>query len=265
MATIGFIGAGNMAEALIKGIIEAKVCSPGDIVISDVRAERLKQLAGQYSVMTTDSNSKLVLQVDIVVLAVKPQNMADVLGEIKSQASDKLFISIAAGVRTQKIADVLGDVAIVRVMPNTPALVGQGASALFANGKAKDILAKAESIFAAVGQVVLVDDENQLDAVTAISGSGPAYFFLFMEELIKAATDLGLSEETAKKLALQTAKGAADLAVQSDDNPSELRKKVTSPGGTTEAALKVFAENDLGKIVADAAKAADARSKELSK
>ena len=131
--------------------------------------------------------------------------------------------------------------------------------------KAKPVLAKAESIFAAVGQTVLLDDESRIDAVTAISGSGPAYFFLFMEELIKAATNLGLSEAIAKKLVLQTAKGAARLAVQSEDSPGEIRKKVTSPGGTTEAALKVFAENNLGKIIADAANAANQRSKELSK
>lgn len=264
MSTIGFIGAGNMAEALIKGIIEAKVYQPGDIVISDVRPERLKELAGKYSITVSDSNSELVSQAEIVVLAVKPQNMADVLGEIKTKAGDKLFISIAAGIRTEKIADVLGDIAIVRVMPNTPALVGQGASALFANEKAESVLSKAESIFAAVGETVLVDDESQLNAVTAISGSGPAYFFLFMEELIRVAVDLGLSLETAKKLVLQTAKGAADLAIQSSDCPEELRKKVTSPGGTTEAALKVFAENNFGKIIADAANAADERSMELS-
>ena len=264
MGTIGFIGAGNMAEAMIKGIITAKLYPPGNIVISDVRPQRLKELADKYSIMTSGSNKDLVSKADIVVLAVKPQNLAEVLDEIKAKTGDKLFISIAAGVRTEKIAGTLGDVAIVRVMPNTPALVGEGASALFANEQAKNSLAKAESIFAAVGQVVLVDDESKLDAVTAISGSGPAYFFLFMEELIKTATDLGLSENVAKKLVLQTAKGAAVLAAQSEDSPEELRKKVTSPGGTTEAALKVFAENDFGKIIANAVNAADKRSKELS-
>jgi pyrroline-5-carboxylate reductase len=194
--------------------------------------------------------------------------MAEALESIKSAISGKkLVISIAAGVRTANIASVLGNVPIVRAMPNTPALIGEGASALFANAKAKPKLAAAKSIFSAVGQVVVVENEKLIDAVTAISGSGPAYYFLFMEHLIKAAAKLGLRGDLAKNLVLQTAKGAALLAVDADkknEDVSELRRKVTSRGGTTEAALKIFEQKGIGNIIADAAEAAFKRSQKLS-
>jgi pyrroline-5-carboxylate reductase len=176
-------------------------------------------------------------------------------------------ISIAAGVKVEKITGSLDDVAVVRVMPNTPALLGEGASALFANNKAKSRLEEALKIFSAVGKAVVVDDEGLIDAVTAVSGSGPAYYFLLMEEMTKAGIELGLPEEVSKDLVLQTAKGAALLATERDkegESPAELRRKVTSPGGTTEAALKVFAEGDFGPLVQAALKRACERSKELS-
>jgi pyrroline-5-carboxylate reductase len=179
----------------------------------------------------------------------------------------RLFISIAAGEKVAKIAGVLGDVPVVRVMPNTPALVGEGASALFANERAKPLLDKALSIFSAVGKAVIVREEGLIDAVTAVSGSGPAYFFLLMEAMIEAAVALGLSSEVAKDLVLQTAKGAGLLAVEADKNsesPAVLRRKVTSPHGTTEAALKVFAAGNFHSLVADALTAARDRSRELS-
>ncbi len=152
-------------------------------------------------------------------------------------------------------------------MPNTPALIGEGASALFANDKAKPMIERAKVIFSAVGETVIIEDEDLMDAVTAVSGSGPAYYFLLTEEMIKAAVDLGLSEDVAKNLVLQTAKGAALLAASADaqgENPAKLRQKVTSPGGTTEAALKVFAEGRFGPLVGSAIKKARDRGRELS-
>jgi len=159
-------------------------------------------------------------------------------------------------------------IAIIRVMPNTPALIGQGASALFANEPAKPMLEKAVEIFSAVGKTVVVDDEDLIDAVTALSGSGPAYYFLLMEEMIKAGVRLGLTEDVAKDLVLQTAKGAGQLAVEADKNgesPEALRQKVTSPGGTTEAAIKVFKEGKISELISAAINRAYERSRELSK
>lgn len=268
METTGFLGGGNMAEALIRGIIAAGVCKPENIFVSDIRAERLEYLAGQYGVQKANDNGELAAKVDILVLSVKPQNMTEALESIKGVFNpEALVISIAAGIKVASIAAALGDVAIVRVMPNTPALIGEGASALFANEKARAVLKKAETIFSSVGMAVIVDDEDLIDAVTAVSGSGPAYYFLLMEEMIKAASQLGLPEDVAKDLVLQTAKGAALLAASADERgetAGQLRQKVTSPGGTTEAALKVLAEGKFGPLVAEAIKRARDRSQELS-
>jgi pyrroline-5-carboxylate reductase len=268
MGTIGFIGSGNMAEALIKGIITAGLYKPANIFISDIRPERLKQLTKKYKVKPAKDNSELAGKADIIVLSVKPQSMTEALKSIKNAIRGrKLVISIAAGVKTSRIADILGDVAIIRAMPNTPALIGEGASALFANTKAKPMLEEAKSIFSAVGKTVVIEDEDLIDAVTAVSGSGPAYYFLLMEEMIKAAVELGLPKTVAKDLVLQTAKGAGLLAVEADktgESPAELRRKVTSPGGTTEAALKVLAEGKFGPLIEAAVKKARDRSRELS-
>jgi pyrroline-5-carboxylate reductase len=268
MERIGFVGSGNMAEALIKGIVKAGVYKPENIFISDIRPERLASLAKNYGIQKADSNVALAAKVDILVLSVKPQNMTEALQSVKDTVgADILIISIAAGIKVANIAAVLGDTAIVRVMPNTPALIGEGASALFANDKAKPMLEKAKSIFSAVGKTVVVDDEGLIDAVTAVSGSGPAYYFLLMEEMIKTACELELPDDVAKDLVLQTAKGAALLAVKANKNgesPAQLRQKVTSPGGTTEAALKVLAEGKFGPLIEAAIKKACDRSKELS-
>lgn len=268
MSTIGFIGGGNMAEALIKGVIESGVYKPENIIVSDIRVERLNYIAEKYNITITEDNGELAEKADLIVLSVKPQNMSEVLEEIKGNVNkETLVISIAAGVRTQKIANLLGEMAIVRVMPNTPALIGKGTSALFANTKGQSRLDEAEKIFSAVGSCFFVADEGLMDAVTAVSGSGPAYYFLLTEEMIKAAVELGFDDETAKKLVLQTALGAASLAVEADkdgQSPADLREKVTSVGGTTEAALKVFKEAGFETIVADAVKRARDRSRELS-
>jgi len=268
MNTIGFIGSGNMAEALIRGILTAGIYEPQNICLSDIRPERLQELAGRYGVVLRDSNSAVVEHAQTVVLSIKPQVMTEALQSIRDvPTAGRLFISIAAGVKVAKIAAALGDVPIIRVMPNTPALVGAGASALFANDQAEPLLPKALSIFAAVGKAVVVQDEDLIDAVTAVSGSGPAYFFLLMEAMVDAGIALGLPADVAKDLVLQTAKGAGLLAVEADKNgesPAVLRRKVTSPHGTTEAALRVFTARDFPKLVGDALTAARDRSRELS-
>lgn len=268
MSILGFIGSGNMAEALIKGVIGGKVCEAGDILVSDVRAERLDYLSKKFGVVAAGSNAELAGKADVLVLSVKPQDMNGVLEEIKGGVkSGTLVVSIAAGIKTANITKFLGEVPIIRVMPNTPALVGEGASALFANGLASNRLDEAKQIFSAVGRAVVVEEEGLIDAVTAVSGSGPAYFFLVMEEMIKAAEQLGLSPDIAKELVLQTAKGAAELAVQADKDghgPAELRKRVTSPSGTTEAALKVLTDGQFGPLFQKAIKRAAERSIELS-
>lgn len=268
MDMIGFLGGGNMAEALIKGVTAAKVYPPENIIVSDIREDRLDFLANQYRIEIAKTNAELAQKVDILILSVKPQNMKEALKSIKpSLQPDTLIISIAAGIKVEDISAILGQIAIIRVMPNTPALIGQGASALYANDRAKPILRKAETIFASVGIAVFVDDEDLIDAVTAVSGSGPAYYFLLIEEMIKAATQLGLSEDIATKLVLQTAKGASLLAAEADkkgQSPAELRKNVTSPGGTTEAAIKSLSDANFAQIIDDAIKKARDRSRELS-
>jgi len=269
VSTIGFIGGGNMAEALIKGIVAAGIYAPENVLVSDIRDDRLEFLADIYGITVAESNSQVATGAETVVMSVKPQMMIEVLESVKDAiGSDRLAVSIAAGITVANIAAVLGEVAIIRVMPNTPALIGQGASALYANERAKPQLEKALSVFSSVGKAVVVDEENLIDAVTAVSGSGPAYFFLLMEEMIRAGVELGLNEAVAKDLVLQTAKGAGLLAAEADKNgesPAELRRKVTSPGGTTEAAIKVFNEGKMGELVSAAITRARDRGRELSK
>jgi pyrroline-5-carboxylate reductase len=268
MAKIGFIGAGNMAEAIIKGVIDAKLYKAKDIAVSDIRADMLALICNKYKVASVATNRELAKAVDILVLSVKPQNMAQVLSEIKGAVGKNLLIvSIAAGITTGRIQKILGDVVVIRVMPNTGALIGQGAAAIYATGQAAARLKDVERIFSAVGVAVTVDDEKLLDVVTAVSGSGPAYFFLLMEEMIKSAQELGLEKQLAEKLVLATAKGAGLLAVEAagkNQSPETLRKIVTSPGGTTEAAMKVFSKCDFEKMVHDALTAAADRSRGLS-
>jgi len=268
MPTIGFIGTGNMAEALIKGIIAGGVYEPADVLISDIRADRLDWLARQYEVTCAGDNAELAGKADTIVLSVKPQIMGEALDAIKDVVTtSKLVISVAAGIKIACITDALGDLPVVRVMPNTPALIAQGASGLCPNEQAAPMLETVKSIFESVGKVVVVDNEDLIDSVTAVSGSGPAYYFLLMEKMIEAGVELGLSPDLAKDLVLQTAKGAAMLALEADaagETPAQLRSKVTSPGGTTEAALKVFADGKMPEtIVAGVTRARD-RARELS-
>jgi len=269
MDSIGFIGGGNMAEALIKGVTQAGLCKARDILVSDIRAERLAALTEQYSITAAEKNSEVATKAGILLICVKPQNITQALESIREAVKkDTLVISIAAGVKIANISNILGALPIVRVMPNTPALIGEGASALFANQKAVPMLDKALQIFEAVGKAVVLEDEDLMDAVTAISGSGPAYYFRITQALIEAAVELALPQDIAKELVLQTAKGAALLAAEADkkgETAAQLRQKVTSPGGTTEAAMQVFEQdNKFDILLRDATRAARDRSRRLS-
>jgi len=265
---IGFIGGGNMASSLIKGLI-ASGQAAHSIWVSDINSEVLSALTGSLGVNSTANNDELVNAVDVVVLAVKPQGLADVAKSIAPLVQQKqpLIVSIAAGISQLSLQGWLGsDVAIVRCMPNTPALVLTGATALHANNQVtiehKDL---AENILRAVGLALWVDQESELDAVTAVSGSGPAYYFLLMEAMEKAALELGLSEQTARLLVQQTAFGAAKIALESDESPAQLRRRVTSPGGTTQRAIETFENGGFSELVAKALHAARDRSIEMSK
>ncbi len=266
--TIGFIGAGNMASALAGGMIANG--SPADkIILSDISDQQLAKLENKLKVCTTNDNENLIRQSDILVLAVKPQVLQRVVAPLQKtlQESRPLIISIAAGITVDSINQWSGEgLAIIRCMPNTPALVKLGASGLYANEQvSQEQKSQAQSILEAVGLVEWLESESQIDAVTALSGSGPAYYFLMIEAMIKAGVELGLSESTAKTLTIQTALGAATMAQLSDVDVDELRRRVTSPNGTTDAALKCFGEHKYLNIVKQAMNAANTRSIELAK
>lgn len=265
--TIGFIGGGNMAYSLIGGLI-ADGYQPSAIKVADTDEHQRQFVTSSYHVQTTASNQDVFAASDIVVLAVKPQVMRTVASEIGPVVHDKscLVISIAAGVSTDHLSKWLGgDIAIVRAMPNIAVLVKCGATALYANPQVSDDQrSQAESIMRAVGLTLWLDDESRMDAVTALSGSGPAYLFLVIEVLENAAIKLGLSQETAHLLALQTAFGAAKMALESSDDCKTLRARVTSPGGTTEQAVKVLQHGGIQALFDQALEAAHHRASELS-
>lgn len=257
-----------MATSLIGGLI-ADGRDPASIYVTDPDFAKLETLAERYRVQTSSDNDEAVRLASTVVFAVKPQMMASVIESLAAaaQAHRPMFVSIAAGVREPDIRRWLGfDAAIVRSMPNTPALVGSGATALFANShvteEQRDL---AESVLRAVGLTVWVDDEDLLDAVTALSGSGPAYFFLVMEAMERAAVALGLGKDDARMLTIQTAFGAAKMALESSDAPATLRARVTSPGGTTERALDALITGGIEHLIHEALEAAHHRSVELGR
>ena len=256
-----------MATALIKGLL-AKGYPCSKIWASDPNAEQLEKLKNDTSINVSTDNPIVIGEADIVVLAVKPQLVEKVLQPLQNALNAKtvLLISIAAGISIKTLESFSSkSQAIVRCMPNTPALVEAGASALYANSCAtEDQRQQAQSILSAVGLVCWLQNESDIDTVTALSGSGPAYFFLFIEALQAAAIAQGLDPAIANKLALQTAFGAAKLALSGDGDVAELRRKVTSPGGTTEAALTQFEKDDFSNIIARAVAKAKARSEELA-
>ena len=266
--TISFIGGGNMAASLIGGLI-ADGRDPASIYVSDVDTAKRETLAEAFRVQTSSDNEEAVSLASAVVFAVKPQVMAQVVKgvAVAGKAHRPLFVSVAAGVREADILRWLGfDAAIVRSMPNTPALVGSGATALFANAfTTSEQQSLAESVLRAVGLTLWVDDEDLLDAVTALSGSGPAYFFLLMESMERAGIALGLSKDHARVLTIQTAFGAAKMALESSDAPATLRTRVASPGGTTERALDTLMAGGMEHLIHEALHAAHDRSVELGK
>ena len=262
---IAFIGGGNMGEAILAALLEKKLAVAKDICVSDVNRERLDYLKKQYNVAVAGSNKEAVIGKDVIVLAVKPQTLSEVLPDLKTNLkSTQLILSIIAGVTIGKIGQGLAHRRIVRSMPNTPARIGCGAAGWTATAEVtKEQKESARAILGAMGTEIYFDDEKYLDMVTAVSGSGPAYFFLLAECLIEAAVSIGLSRKDAETLVSQTMLGAANLLTQSGRPPAELRRSVTSKGGTTEAALTVFADGGFAGLVAEAVKAAHKRAKEL--
>lgn len=257
-----------MASSIVGGLI-ASGHPPSAITASDPYPASLDSLKAATSIATYSDNAEAVKNADVVILAVKPQVMADATASIASavQTNSALVLSIAAGVTVAAMEARLGtDAAIVRCMPNTPALLGEGASGLYAN---KNVTAKqqdyAEQILSAVGITCWVNEESALDAITALSGSGPAYFFLFTEAMIDAGVSLGLEREVASKLALQTGLGAARMGIESDVDLAELRKRVTSPAGTTEKAIESFEANHLRDTITKAMQAAAQRAEEMAR
>lgn len=260
-----FVGAGHMAEAIAGGMVNAEFCAPEKIVLTDIRADRLADLASSLGVSTSTDNS-VVHDAEIVVLAVKPQVMDEVLDEIAPiLCRETLVISIAAGITTAGIEAALGEgVRVVRVMPNTPALIGQGASGLAGGAQADEAdMDVAEAILGCVGVTARVE-EKDLDAVTALSGSGPAYVFYLLEAMLEAAGEMGLEPDAARTLAMQTVEGAARLMKDTGEEAAVLRANVTSKGGTTFAAMSSLDESGVKKAVMNALQAAKTRSVELS-
>ena len=267
MKKIAFIGAGNIGEALIRGIIADGLYPRDAIIAADPDERRRDEITRQLRIKVTVDNREAVHAADLVLLAVKPQILAPVLDEISGNLTeDHLLISILAGVSTRRLEERLAKkVPVVRVMPNTPALVRAGIAAICGGRYAgPDDLKAVESIMSAVGDVLKVPEEL-IDAITAVSGSGPAYIFLFTEALARAGEKLGLPREQADLLARKTVTGAGRLLEETDRSPGELRKNVTSPGGTTEAALRTFARLGFEEIMEEAVLAARDRARELGR
>lgn len=267
--TIAFIGGGNMATSLIGGLIQKGypatsilACDP-----SDEQREKLRRSVPQGDALGLYPDAENANTADVVVLAVKPQILKGVAKDLAPHLKpEAMVISIAAGISMRSLQDWLGQHAIVRCMPNTPSLIQKGASGLYANGlTSKMQKSLAEDILGAVGIVEWVDSDEAINTVTAVSGSGPAYFFYFMELMAKAAADMGLPQEAAEKLAIQTCLGAGTLASESSDSLGELREKVTSRGGTTFAALESFRRDDLQQVVSNAMRDCAQRAAEMAK
>lgn len=287
MKKLGFIGGGNMAEALARGLLANKVFGAGDLIVSDVDAARRRKLARTLKVETTADNREVRANARALLIAVKPQNIDEVLAELAaapppegqpaqvkgrrkpakaSAANDRLFISIAAGITLDRLRSGLGADRVIRVMPNAPAMVGHGMAAIVrAEGASAADEAFALKLFRAVGDAVALADERLLDVVTALSGSGPAYVYLFVKAMADAAISEGLPPELALRMALKTMRGAEENMRRSPLEAADLIRVVASPGGTTEAALRKFAEAGFSAIVAVAVHAAAERSRELGR
>jgi len=264
---LGFIGAGNMASALMKGLLESGLYDRTHVIAADASQEALNRVSEAFGIKSYPSNVRVAAECDTLILSVKPQQVREALEDMKDAITARhLMISIAAGIPLQLIQDIIEkEIPMIRVMPNTPALVQKGVSALAPGNLATAAhMGIARTIFGAVGATVEVM-ETQMDAVTALSGSGPGYVFRIMECMVAAGEGVGLSEETARRLVLQTFLGSAHLAQASDDPLPELRRKVTSPGGTTAAGLAVLEARGLEEMIIAAVSAACIRSQELGR
>lgn len=265
---ITFIGAGNMSKSLIGGLL-AENYPTDKIIAADLSEQTCKKVQEEFGIRCTTDNQSAIKSAEVIVLAVKPQVLKPVCQALQPDlvaANNPLIISVAAGIKIDSIQKWLGNLPIVRSMPNTPALVQAGATGLFANSLVSESQQQiADQILSAGGITVWVEQETELDAVTALSGSGPAYFFLMIEAMQQAGVELGLSPATAQKLSLQTAFGAAKMAINSDLAVSELRQNVTSPNGTTEQAIKSLQSDNLDKILLKAMQQAKNRAEELAK
>lgn len=264
---IGFIGAGNMARSLASGLL-ANGWDKNHIILSDPDPDQRKAIEDNFGLQVFSDNKEVAKRAQSLVLAVKPQVLREVATDLAATVQEykPMIVSIVAGARTSDLEKIFGpNTAIIRSMPNTPALIGSGASGLYANSNASEKQRNmAESIMRACGIAVWVNDEALLDVVTALSGSGPAYFFLVMEALERAAIDQGLDADSARLLTLETAFGAAKMALESGEEPVQLRQRVTSPGGTTEQAINILTMRGIHESFNEAITAAVKRSKELA-
>lgn len=267
--TIGFIGAGNMPQSIIGGMVKGGY--PADkIIASNPSRPKLDKLESECGIATTQDNHEVIAKADVIVLSVKPQLMSDVCADLKNNCegiNEKLFVTIAAGIRIEKYKQYLGDsTTMIRVMPNTPSLVGEGVSGLVADSSAtdadKDFITQ---VFDYVGLTIWMNEEDKIDVLGAVAGSGPAYFFEFMHGLQQAAESLGFPADKARAMVQQTALGAAKMASDSDLSLVELRKQVTSKGGSTAKGVEVYQESKLDEISDKAVRAAVARNQEMAK
>ena len=265
---VAFIGSGNIASSMIGGLI-ANGVEPRQLVAADPDSTQQQLIAKKYGIRVFDANHDAAKDADVIVFAVKPQQMQKVVQEISENINikNKLILSVAAGIKLQSIESWLGQPSsVIRVMPNMPALIQAGSSALYANTHVQEEQKNAaETIMRSVGTAIWLNSEDQLDTVTALSGSGPAYFFYFMELIENRAIEMRLNKEDAHLLTIETALGAAKMALLSSSNLKKLREQVTSPGGTTEQALNIFIKGKLDELVNSAMNAAKKRSVELSK
>ncbi|MFC1984047.1 pyrroline-5-carboxylate reductase [Chloroflexota bacterium] len=262
---MAFIGGGNMGEAILSAILARGLSQPHNISVSDIAEARRQHLEQKYNVVVTSSNQQALEKADVVILAIKPQNLAEAMAEMNSQLEpNQLVLSIIAGARINTICLGLNHNCVVRAMPNTPAQIGEGISVWTATPAVTEPQKEwASSILGAMGKEIYVDGEKYIDMATAVSGSGPAYIFLFMESLVEAAVHIGLSREMAQELVLETLLGSGHFAQRSDKTLAELRRMVTSPGGTTAEALLQLEKGGFAELVKQAVSAAYNKAKSL--
>ncbi len=262
---IAFIGGGNMGEAMLSAILDKGLSAPTDISVSDISQARCQQLKQRYGITITNDNRAAIKDRQVVVLAIKPQNLAEVMAELSGRLdSTQLVLSIIAGVSIETLCRGLNHSSVVRVMPNTPAQIGEGISVWAATAEVTEQQrTRVAAILEAIGKEIYVDDERYLDMATAVSGSGPAYFFLFVEVLVEAAVDIGLDHDIAQELVLQTMLGSGHLIQKSGTPPAELRRMVTSPGGTTAEALLELDRGGFADLVKRAVNAAYDKARRL--